>query len=84
MITKVTRSIWTLKADGLTYWAYRVHYAPKDSWKKDRIVSYNWTKNLPQTVLDFILNAGNVETRYVPEEQHSPGIAGLKQETYTA
>lgn len=83
MITKVRKSTWTLKANGLTYWAYHVYYAPTNR-PYERVVTYNWTKNLPMTVLNFILNASTVETRYVPDGQHSPGIIGVKHELYKA
>ena len=83
MITKVTRSVWTLKNDGRTYWAFKVYYAPTNR-PFERVVTYDWTKNLPQTVLEFVLNASHVETRYIPEDQHSLGITGVKRETYTA
>ena len=83
MIERVVKSSWawheTNKCSGF---CYRVYHKGK-GWKSGRVVTYTDRQNLPLTVLNFILNAGSVETRYIPEED-SYHMKGLKRETYRA
>ena len=80
MITKVVKVSWT--QDNGTYgFQYRVYYKRKEAWRKDRRVDYGHNKNLPLTVLNFVLNANNCKTEY--PEAISPSILSLKRETYT-
>lgn len=80
-IRKVVKSSWTEKS-GRYGFIYRVYYTNKESWRKDRIVRYTCDKQLPLTVLNFVLNAGTVETEYIPEDRRSKSFASLKREIY--
>lgn len=80
-IRKVVKSSWTEKS-GRYGFIYRVYYTNKEPWRKDRIVRYTYDQQLPLTVLNFVLNAGNVETEYIPEDRRGESFLSLKQETY--
>lgn len=83
MIDRVVKSSWawheSTKRNGF---CYKVYYQNK-GWKRGRVVTYTDRQNLPITVLNFVLNAGSVETVYVPEKD-SFNVKGLKRETYRA
>ena len=84
MIERVVKSSWAwhtvMKRSGFSY---KVYYKSKDGWTRGRIVTYTDRQNLPLTVLNFILNAGSVETIYIPEKD-CYNMKGVKQETYRA
>jgi len=84
MITKVVKSSWAWhERDKRSGFCYRVYYKSKDAWRPDRKVTYTDAQDLPLTVLNFVLNAGSVETVYIPEKD-SYLMKGLKRETYRA
>ena len=84
MIDRVVKSSWAWHTENKrSGFCYRVYYKSKDGWRPGRMVTYTDRQNLPLTVLNFILNAGSVETVYIPEKD-SYHMRGLKRETYRA
>lgn len=81
MITKVVKSAWT-NPNGKAGFCYRV-YHKIPSRIREREYTYTDKQNLPMTVLDYVLNAKNCRTVYVPDEDCSGGRRGLKREIYT-
>lgn len=58
--------------DGKTHFSYRVVY-------KTRIRNFTDKENLPNTVVDFILNAREVETRYLPVVEYYGDLANKNE-----
>ena len=84
MIERVVKSSWAYyEGSARNGWCYKVYYKSTNGWKRGRIVTYTDRQNLPRTVMDFVLNAGSVDTVYVPE-QDSYNFIGLKRETCRA
>ena len=83
MIRKVT--IHTLYGkNGKTYQVIRAYYPNKDRIKSDIVRQYNENDMLPKTIVEFILNAGKVETTYIPENGYcTRTMRGGKKEVYT-
>lgn len=81
MISKVVKSMWT-NPNGKMGFCFRVYYKNKQGWKADRCVMYTDDKNLPLTVLNYILNADKCETTYYPDNK-AGSMKGLKRELYT-
>ena len=83
MIRKVT--IHTLYGkDGKTYQVIRAYYPNKNKIKSDIVRKYNENDTLPKTIVEFILNAGKVETTYISENEYcSKAMRGGKKEIYT-
>ena len=81
MIRKIVKSTWTDKAGNAGY-CYKVYYPRKETWRSDRVVTYTHKQDLPLTVTNFVLNANNCNTVYVPKED-APGFRSLKRETYS-
>ena len=63
MINMIVKYTWTEK-DGKTAWEYRVYHDAVDSFSRGRRYDYDCHKNLPKTVVEFLLNANNVRTVY--------------------
>lgn len=83
MIDRVVKTSWAWSEDNKrSGFCYRVYYEGK-GWKSGRMVIYTDRQNLPTTVLNFILNAGNVETIYIPNKD-SYNMKNVKREVYRA
>ena len=75
MIKKIRK--WsTTTPNGELCYGYHIYY---DSGKR---VHYSWKKNLPMTVVDFLLNAENCETEYI-RQYYRLEDSIVKWETYT-
>ena len=68
MIDRVVKSSWAWHEENKRGgFCYRVYYQGI-GWKSGRVVTYSDRKNLPATVLNFIVNAGSVD--------HNAGLDG--------
>ena len=61
----------------------RVVYESKSKYGKNRISTFSGKDNLPLTVVEFMLNAGSVETVYIGKNEVAPGFMGGKREIYS-
>ena len=81
MISRVVKTSWT-NPDGKMGFRYRVYHSAKEAWRGERCYQYGTHDNLPNTVLNFVLNATSCKTEYLKDSEFS-AHKGLKRETYT-
>lgn len=73
MIDHITKIIWT-QPDGKMGYCFHVYYIGKmernGKWRqKGRHYTYSFNDNLPNSVVDFILNASSCETIYTEKNR---------------